>query len=138
METWCENKELTNILLNILNTLNERDSKIIKLYFGFYDKTYTQEEISKIVNISRAYVSKIIKNSILKLRKILLNQNLIDVSNKKKIKLLKSSLFSNGVPKRTRTTISPLGGECSILLSYEDKRSASKLYHVFIYKIKII
>lgn len=52
-----------------LELLNDRDKEIIKLYFGFYDKEYTQYEISKMYNIQQSYVSRLIKSNIKKLKK---------------------------------------------------------------------
>ena len=56
-----EQKELKSILRELINNLPEREREIIRLYYGFYnDKLYTQTEIAKKFNISRAQISNII------------------------------------------------------------------------------
>lgn len=61
-----------------------KKKEIIKLYFGFYGKTYSQEEISKFYNISQSYISRIIKKTLLKLKRKLVENNVIE--NKSMIK----------------------------------------------------
>lgn len=61
-----------------------KGKEIIKLYFGFYGKTYSQEEISKFYNISQSYISRIIKKTLLKLKRKLVENNVIE--NKSMIK----------------------------------------------------
>lgn len=62
-----------------MNELNSRDKEIIKLYFGFYNKSYSQREIAEIMNLSQSQICKIIYNN-LKLLKI----KLIETDNKTK------------------------------------------------------
>ena len=53
-------EELRNFFMEQLQDFSERDCTIILLYFGFLDnKGLTQEDISKIFNISKQRVSKI-------------------------------------------------------------------------------
>lgn len=57
------------IINDVVNELPDRDQEIIKLYFGFYnDVCYTEEEISKIYNISQSRISKIIRNNLPKIK----------------------------------------------------------------------
>lgn len=61
--------EVTLIIYQILNTLNERDRKIIELYYGFnMERVYTQEEISKIMNLSQSHVGRLIKKTLHKIK----------------------------------------------------------------------
>ena len=54
-----------NLIIDIFNSLSDRDKKIVMLYFGFVDnKFYKQREIAEIFSMNRANVSRII-NSIL-------------------------------------------------------------------------
>lgn len=51
--------------------LSEREKVIIKLRYGFYNGCEkTQREVGKMLGISRSYVSRIEKNAIMKLRKV--------------------------------------------------------------------
>ena len=69
-----ERKESIKIIRELVNELEGREKEIIMLYFGFYDdKQYTQEEIANIFDISRAYVQRLIQNTLNKLT-IKLNQ----------------------------------------------------------------
>lgn len=63
-------KEIIEIIHNKLNTLSDRDKQVIYLYFGFTEnkRTYNQEEIASLLNISHAYVSKILRNTLEQLR----------------------------------------------------------------------
>lgn len=55
--------------MNIMRRLNERDRKVIMLYFGFYDgKAHTQQEIADMMSISKDVVFRIISSNINKLR----------------------------------------------------------------------
>ena len=58
------NKELKNIVRDILKTLNDRDKKIIMMYFGFNEKLSTQKEIATKLSISQSYVSRLIIRTI--------------------------------------------------------------------------
>ena len=60
-----ERKESIKIIRELVNELEGREKEIILLYFGFYDdKQYTQEEIANIFDISRAYVQRLIQNTL--------------------------------------------------------------------------
>ena len=55
-------------LTKYLNVLDEREMKIITLRYGLNNTTeYTQQEISKMYNISRSYVSRLEKSALTKL-----------------------------------------------------------------------
>lgn len=57
------------IIDDVVNELPDRDQEIIKLHFGFYnDVCYTEEEISKIYNISQSRISRIIRNNLPKIK----------------------------------------------------------------------
>lgn len=54
-----EHEEIMEALRKAVFELDEKDREIIKLYFGFYNKRYTLDEIGKKYNISRSYVSRL-------------------------------------------------------------------------------
>jgi len=69
-----ENQEVLEILRGIINELEDRDKKIIMWRFGFYDgELHTEKDIAAKMNISRSYVSRIIKRN-LKLLQIKLSE----------------------------------------------------------------
>lgn len=74
-----------NVLLNVITSeslrninevfteiLDPREQQVIALRYGLYDnREFTQKEISKLLHISRSYVSRIEKKALLKLRSAL-------------------------------------------------------------------
>lgn len=74
-----EDTILYNEIRKIVYNLPDRDRKIILLYFGFINnKRYTQYEISKKLNISEFYVSKLTKKIVKKIGLQLKRKGLID------------------------------------------------------------
>ena len=66
--------QIERALRLIKNSLDEREKQIITMRYGLFglQKSYTQKEIAKILNISRSYVSRIEKSALDKLREKLL------------------------------------------------------------------
>ena len=62
-----ENKKIQENLDKALKTLSSREYEIISRRYGINRKSQTQKEISKDLNISRSYVSRIEKRALLKL-----------------------------------------------------------------------
>lgn len=62
-----EDKVMHQNLYDALKTLNSREYEIISRRYGINRKSQTQKEISKDLNISRSYVSRIEKRALLKL-----------------------------------------------------------------------
>ena len=68
MESEYSKLEL-NLLRQSMECLDERNKKIVMLYFGFFDgKAYAQKEISDMLNISRSHLSRIINRSLKKIK----------------------------------------------------------------------
>ena len=57
-------KDEYEFVRKVVDELSSRESYIIKMYFGFNGKTYTQVEISKILGLSQSHISKIIKKTL--------------------------------------------------------------------------
>jgi len=55
-------------VIRILDSFDELEKKIIMFYYGFYDKCYTQQEISKKLGISQPKVSRLLSESLRKFR----------------------------------------------------------------------
>ena len=72
-------KERLQIIREAVEKLPEQGREVIKLYFGFYNnKTYTQNEISRILSISQSEVSKKIKLFLSDLNVTLYNEGVIE------------------------------------------------------------
>lgn len=76
-------KDIIRIVRELVEKLGDREKKIIMLYFGFYDnKTYSQKEISSILNISQSYVSKLVNVTINNIKNSLIEMDIIEDSNR--------------------------------------------------------
>jgi RNA polymerase sporulation-specific sigma factor len=65
-------EEIRNLYYRVESELSPRERLVLKLRYGLYDEEeYTQREIAGQLGISRSYVSRIEKNAIEKLRKVL-------------------------------------------------------------------
>ncbi len=74
------NAETYRIIRELVDKLADRDREIIMLYFGFYNnQTYTEQEIADKMNITKQYVSKLIKKNIQKISNILEFKGLIEL-----------------------------------------------------------
>lgn len=68
LERECEFNEIDFAL----SELHDNWRYINLLYYGFSDgKCYSQEEISKIMGVSQSYISRILRNSVVKMRNVL-------------------------------------------------------------------
>ena len=73
------------MVANMLNTLSDRDREVFRLSYGFIDgKVYKQEEIAKIVGISRGCVSMILVRNLRRFKEWLLFEEKRNVLCKKK------------------------------------------------------
>ena len=65
--------QIEKALRLIKGELDERERQIITMRYGLFNtqRTYTQKEIAKILNISRSYVSRIEKSALEKLKEAL-------------------------------------------------------------------
>lgn len=71
----------------VINNLPHKYSKIIMLYFGFYnDKIYTQKEIANKLNFSQPYISRLLVKLIKKITKILEAEGIIELHSKQDFK----------------------------------------------------
>lgn len=61
--------EMFSLLNDFVNSMPSMHKEIFGLYFGFFGKKYTQEEIAKLYNCSRQWIAKIIENDLKKMRK---------------------------------------------------------------------
>jgi|TARA_B110000467_G_C17859223_1_gene233934 RNA polymerase sigma factor (sigma-70 family) len=60
--------ELTERVQDVLDTLDDREARIIKNYLGFVDEPMTFAQISVLENVSAGRISEVYKRSLRKLR----------------------------------------------------------------------
>jgi len=75
-----ENKEVYEIIRQLVSKLPLRYRKIIIMYFGFNDSPMTQTEISNILGLSQSYICRIINKVIKQLSLELQKLDVIEVS----------------------------------------------------------
>lgn len=80
----CDEKMLKVQIREYLNSLQQISRESIKMYFGFYGKCYSLDEIAHIFNISSYLIKEIIDNELMKLRELMLPQK-----TSKKVKIIK-------------------------------------------------
>ncbi len=69
-----ENKEVVNLLKELVVSLNIRDSFVVSLYFGLFDnEPINQYEIAFRLNISQSYVSRLVSGILTNLKELILN-----------------------------------------------------------------
>ncbi len=83
-----EQREISSLINNTINLLDQREQKVINLLYGFNEKIKTQTEISKILNISQPMVSEINKRALNKIKAELVKRagaiDLLELENRKK------------------------------------------------------
>ena len=73
-----EEKEIMQIIYNIIEELPERDKQIIELLFGLNgNKAYTQNEIAKIIGVCQSRISRLSTRALKMLRDKLIEYNII-------------------------------------------------------------
>ncbi len=83
IEEDCTNK----VVRELVNKLPDRDKEIVSLCFGFYDdKVYSQSDISKKFNLSKAHISKIIKKNVNKIKEELIKLGIVDEISEKLVR----------------------------------------------------
>lgn len=88
-----ENKLLKEAINKNLGELDDRTQRILKLYYGFEGKCYTQREIGEKLNISRTLVCNTIEKGISILGKKLSQSEYISIKERKKRDLQRKSLL---------------------------------------------
>ena len=69
IEEMIENRELRRILDDVLDTLTEREKKVIRLRFGLEDnRQWTLEEVGRLFNVTRERIRQIESKALRKLR----------------------------------------------------------------------
>ncbi|MBQ8472342.1 MAG: sigma-70 family RNA polymerase sigma factor [Bacilli bacterium] len=79
-----DNQELYEEIKKQVELLEGREKEVVKLYFGFSNNTkYKGTEIAEKLNISQPYVSRIIRQTLVKIKNNLLELGLMEENNSK-------------------------------------------------------
>ena len=81
-----ENKEIYNIIRNQIKSLPDMDKQITMMYYGFYNRLYSEDEISKKLKISKSYITAMINTITIKIGENLKNLGLIELRKTKENK----------------------------------------------------
>ena len=74
---------LSKELLNIIDSLSEKEKELVMLYFGFDGNRYKQKEIAHILGISQSYISRMISNILKKIKIRIIKEGSLDDFAKK-------------------------------------------------------
>lgn len=61
------------ITSELFATLTDKEKELLKLFFGFYEKKYTQKEIASIYGVHQSHISRTITRICYKLREVALS-----------------------------------------------------------------
>lgn len=64
----------SDFINELFNLLTKEEKEMLKLFFGFYDRRYTQKEIAVIYGVSKNYICCKIAKICIKLRKVISNK----------------------------------------------------------------
>lgn len=81
-----EKKEIYNIIRNQIKSLPKIDKKITMMYYGFYNRLYSEDEISKKLKLPKSYIASKINQITIKLGYNLQNLGLIELRKTKENK----------------------------------------------------
>lgn len=103
--------------------LNDRDKKIIKLYFGFYNnKRYSQSEIAAMIGLTRSTIGKTINRIVNMIGKQLKKQGLIEkVGHSSKLSTKEESIIETKDIEETR------GRKLKTIYQYFDKYTKEEI-----------
>ncbi len=74
---------LSKELLNIIDSLSEKEKELVMLYFGFDGNRYKQKEIAHMLGISQSYISRMISNILKKIKIRIIKEGSLDDFAKK-------------------------------------------------------
>jgi len=81
-----------NTIAKMLSTLSKTEESILKLYYGFNGICYTMEEIASMYGVSKARISKTIKNSLETIKNTIRINYLSELDNKETTYIFEISL----------------------------------------------
>lgn len=70
-----EKQESIKLLYSVLNNLPDRERKIITMLYGLEGKRYKQKEVAELLGISQSYVSRLEKNILEKIRRMIVKND---------------------------------------------------------------
>lgn len=79
-------KEEYEIIDEVVEELPLKEKVIIRMYFGFHGKRYSQQELSKLCNVSQSYMSRVIRKILKSIENRLLQMQVCEKGMLKKNK----------------------------------------------------
>lgn len=77
-----EKKVTYKAIQDIIEKLPDREKEIIKLFFGFYNnKTYSQQEIAKMMSVGQPRISRLITRTLEKIKQQLNEEGIIELNS---------------------------------------------------------
>ena len=73
-------KEIEQEIRLYVNSLSQISRESIKMYYGFYGKSYTFEEIGGIFNTSRDFIRRVITNELKTIRRLISTRKIYEVN----------------------------------------------------------
>lgn len=77
-------KEIEPEIRLYVNSLSQISRESIKMYFGFYGKCYTFEEIGSIFNTSREFIRRVITNELKTIRRLISTRKIYEINKQLK------------------------------------------------------
>lgn len=74
---------LSKELLDVIDSLSEKEKELVMLYFGFDGNRYKQKEIAHMLGISQSYISRKISNILKKIKIRIIKEGSLDDFAKK-------------------------------------------------------
>ena len=74
---------LSKELLDVIDSLSEKEKELVMLYFGFDGNRYKQKEIAHMLGISQSYISRMISNILKKIKIRIIKEGSLDDFAKK-------------------------------------------------------
>lgn len=76
-----EKKVTYKAIQEIIEKLPDRNKEIIKLHFGFYNKSYSQVEIAQMMSVGQPRISRLIAKALKKIKQQLYEEGLIELNS---------------------------------------------------------
>lgn len=79
IEASYERKELGNEMKTYINNLPQISREPLKMYFGFYGKCYSFEEIGQIFDVSKSFIRSVIASELRTIRKLIATKKMDEI-----------------------------------------------------------
>ena len=81
-----EDREMYKLIRKIVESLPYPKNEIIMMYFGFYNKKYSQDEIAKKLSYSQTYICRLISKILEEIKTLLVKNEIMESTDEKVFK----------------------------------------------------